>query len=91
MNGEHADAARQVATLLTDEPDERISRLLAGDCTYQGRLLEKALLDCLAALKNATVRRSRERILDELRAAAEPARKMALLAELAKLDKSPLQ
>ncbi|MBQ4107194.1 MAG: DNA primase [Lentisphaeria bacterium] len=85
INGEHAEAGAAAAALLGENPDPDVARCLISGCSYPEKQWKKAAADCLTALREADARRSREKILAELRQAS-PARQLELLAELEKLD-----
>ncbi len=82
MNGEHAHAAAAVAAMLAEEPVPAISRLLASECTYTEKNLDKALKDCVAVLRARGAARNRKRIIEELRRTTDPEEKLRLLALL---------
>ncbi len=83
MNGEHAHAAAAVAAMLAEEPMPAISRILASECSFSEKNLDKALKDCLAVLRARGAARNRKRIIEELRHATDPQEKLRLLALLA--------
>ena len=86
INGEYAAAGAAAAAVLGETPDAEVARRLASACSFPEPQWKKAAADCLATIRDARSRRSREKILEELRRAA-PERQLELLAELEKLDK----
>ncbi len=84
MNGEHAHAAAAVAAMLAEDPTPAISRILASECAFTEKNLDKALKDCVAVLRARGAVRDRKRIIEELRHATDPEEKLRLLAQLAR-------
>ena len=69
--------------MLAEEPMPAISRILASECSFSEKNLDKALKDCLAVLRARGAARNRKRIIEELRHATDPQEKLRLLALLA--------
>ncbi len=81
MNGEYGEASGMVSAMLTDYPDERISRILVSESEFDESKTAKTLKDCIKELQSMQVRRTREEILKAMRNAG-PSERMALLQEL---------
>ena len=81
--GEHADAVRKLGELLEQQPSPELSRALVSHTEYAD--IERAVRDSVCALRSARQRRSRNELMEKLRASGDPEERVRLLAEIQKL------
>jgi DNA primase len=82
MNGEWQDAAAHLGSREHEKHDPKVSLILTKECSYQEEKIEKAVNECIAAIKKYFKEKKKSEVLNQLRNSTTPEAKQALLKQL---------
>jgi len=82
MNGEWQDASAHLGSMEHEKHDPKVSQILTKECSYPEDKLEKAVNECIAAIKKYFKEKKKSEVLNQLRNSTTPEEKQELLKQL---------